>query len=134
MATRVDSIRRERCACNRQLVSQCFGPSQRQRQDQVKTPVRYCTCVHVKSAIYRPEERRAERGSALRSSLNGGEKAIVNIGTVSNATLGNIPERQGRVHVGFPERADTIINGTVLNWTRKKWNQQQHKLHIRCER
>ena len=43
-------------------------------------------------------ERRRQRGSAQRSSLRGGERAIVNetnIGTVSRGNIGETPERRG---------------------------------------
>jgi len=55
-------------------------------------------------SIDRPEETGVERGSALRSSLKGRERTIVNqtnIGTVSKATLGKLL-RYGERMWAFP--------------------------------
>ena len=53
--------------------------------------------------------------------MKGRERAIVNqtnIGTVSKATLRKLL-RDGleRIIMSFPERIDTVLNGTELNWT-----------------
>ena len=60
------------------------------------------------------EERGVERGSAVRSSLRGRERAIVNqwnIATVSKATLGKLlRDGMDGAPMGFSERIDNIMN------------------------
>jgi len=62
------------------------------------------------------EKRGTERGNPRRSSLKGWERAIVNqmnIGTISNATLGKLL-RRGGAHMGILECIDTILNRTEM--------------------
>ena len=76
-----------------------------------------------------------ERGSARWSCLKGWERAIIsqmNTGTVSKATLGKLlKDRVQRVHMGFSERIDTILNRTVCSHRTNSTNVQSdpHSFH-----